>query len=131
MPSGNGSSGGHAWERGATLEPTWLTDQARFGRQLREAETSRRRRVCVPLPSAKGGGIRVLQGVRSCRTRPAVASRRRSSRRGPTDPSVRSPRAQWSRRFQRPGAAGFQPTAAVVDGSRTRDIQVMSLVLYL
>jgi hypothetical protein len=37
------------------------------------------RRVGVPLPSAKGGGIRVLQGVRSRRTRPSVASRGRFS----------------------------------------------------
>ena len=71
------------------------------------------RHVCVPLPSAKGGGIRVLQGVRSRRTRPAVASRvTLQSGRGPTDPAARSPRAQWLRRCQRPGAVGSQPTAA-------------------
>jgi hypothetical protein len=112
---------------------------SRPGRQVRSASARASMRpkphdmraVGVPLPSAKGG-IRVLQGVRSRCTRPAVAPRwTHQSGRGPTDAAARSPRAQWSRRFQRPGAVGFQPTARAVDGSRTRDTQVKNLVLYL
>ena len=41
MPSGNGSSGGHASGRGAPLEPTRPTGQVRFGRRRHEAETPR------------------------------------------------------------------------------------------
>ncbi len=78
-PSGNGSSGGHAPERGAPLEPP--------GRRVGPASAGARtgpkphdeRPFGVPLPPAKGGRIRVLQGVRSRRTRRAVASRGRFS----------------------------------------------------
>jgi hypothetical protein len=53
-----------------------------------------RRHVCVPVPSAKGGGICVLQGAHSRCTRLAVASRTTlESSREPTEPADRSPRA--------------------------------------
>lgn len=87
------------------------------------------RRPGVPVPTAKGSGIRVLQGVRGRRTRSALAPRTTLlTERELTDTAARPPRAQWSRRVQRLGGR-FLSDRGVVDGSRTRDTQVKHLVL--
>ena len=112
-PSGNGSSGGHASGRGAPLEPTRPTGQGRFGRRPHEAEASRRAPRLRPLAVGEGRRNPRASGRPFASHPPGrrVAVTLQSGR-GPTDPAARSPRAQWSRRLQRPGAVGPQPTAA-------------------
>ena len=110
--------------------PGRRTRFASAGARMRSKPHDMRRRLPSPCRRRRCG-IRVLQGVRSRRTRPAVAPRRTlQSGRGPTDAAARSPRAQWSRRYTASRSSRFSADRGVVDGSRTRDTQVISLVLY-
>jgi hypothetical protein len=85
MPSGNGSSGGHASGRGAPLEPTRPTSQVRFGSRVHEAETPRH--ACRRRRAAESACFRA--SVRVAPARPSRRGGRTSPDEGqPTRPPV-------------------------------------------
>ena len=131
-PLGNGSSGGHALRRGAALLPTRPMESG-----PRPAGTHMRpkphdmRHVCVPIAVGEGRRNPRASGRPFALHSPGfrAATRRFSPDEGrPTRPPV--PLGPIGRDVSSvPEQSVLSRPRRVVDGSRTRDTQVMSLVL--
>jgi hypothetical protein len=131
-PSGNGAAGGHASVRGAPLEPARPTGRGRAagrrrgaephdgdpdGRSFSVGQERRNPRASWRPFASPSPGRRISARLTTSETR--------TTRRWPTDPAGRPPRAHWSRRFaaSRSGRfvagrgvlwTGFEPATARV-----------------